>query len=140
MHQSEHIVKDDFSSKDSESKMAHKVLSAFDKVKSDEKETKQRTVTHKNLSDSQYCKDCDIHYKRDGSCKVYLQTRVAKQPFKCNQCCLTFSQKAHLTNHSRRHKNEKPYQCNACSKAFTQSIRPKDDIKIHENNTCTFEI
>lgn len=135
-----HIVKDNIDLKDDESKMEHEVLSTLDSFKPDQQESKQRTVKEKNFSISQYCKDCDIHYKRTGSCTVHLGTHVAKQPFKCNQCCLTFSRKAYLSNHSKKHRNEKPYQCLACNKAFTQSSRLKDHMRIHGKNIRTFEI
>ena len=49
-----------------------------------------------------------------------------KEPFKCNVCNATFTEKGSLKQHaSTIHERKKPFKCKICDAAFT-----------HKENTC----
>ncbi|XP_069098886.1 zinc finger protein 271-like isoform X2 [Pleurodeles waltl] len=50
-----------------------------------------------------------------------------KKAYECARCERSFSLKAHLAKHLRRHEEDRPYQCTACEKQF----RLKGSLMVH---------
>lgn len=58
-------------------------------------------------------------------------THTSKKPYKCNQCCATFTQKVYLKDHQESHKNSSKHRCEICINGFNK----RRTLRIHTTHT-----
>ncbi|MCL4132152.1 UNVERIFIED_CONTAM: hypothetical protein GTU68_005140, partial [Idotea baltica] len=50
-----------------------------------------------------------------------VEQHSIEKPYRCEDCGVTFKQKAHIDRHRRIHLPTRPYQCGICGKGFTRN-------------------
>uniref|UniRef100_UPI003AB7C31D uncharacterized protein isoform X2 n=1 Tax=Stichopus japonicus TaxID=307972 RepID=UPI003AB7C31D len=80
------------------------------------------------------CQFCDKSYTQRANLINHVRRHTGEKPFQCRFCNKAFIQKYGLTVHERTHTGEKPFQCNICGKAFTQSAHMIYHKKTHNKN------
>uniref|UniRef100_A0A1I8NZB4 Protein krueppel n=1 Tax=Stomoxys calcitrans TaxID=35570 RepID=A0A1I8NZB4_STOCA len=85
-----------------------------------ESETGEKTSedSKAKAEDRSLCSICGCSFSKKAYLIVHMRRHTGERPFKCDLCDRAFPHNSELKCHRRIHTGEKPYKCKLCEKAF----------------------
>ncbi|KAB7507169.1 Zinc finger protein [Armadillidium nasatum] len=91
----------------------------------------EHMVEQHNIEKPYRCEDCGVTFKQKAHIDRHRRIHLPTRPYQCGICGKGFTRNEHVRRHSFTHSGEKPYQCPTCNKTFSRQQQLTKHLLTH---------